>query len=224
MRAFLARPGGGREPRWPGVLIIHEVFGLNDNMREIARRFAAGGYVGLAIDLFSGANTALCLARALAGIMLRPLDNGTLSALQMALKFLANRSEVDNERIGVIGFCMGGSYALQLACVDGSIRASATFYGQNPRPLEAVARACPIVASYPQYDYTARGGRKLAEALQRFGVPHDVKIYPGTQHAFFNDRGPVHNAAAAEDSWTRTLAFFEQHLGAGASSAAVPDN
>jgi carboxymethylenebutenolidase len=216
MAAFLARPGGGG--RWPGVLVIHEAFGLNDNIRDVTRRFADAGYVGLAIDLFSGGNSALCLARAFAGIFLRPLHSGTLSELHAALDLLAEQPEVDSARIGVIGFCMGGSYALQLACVDGSVRAASTFYSMNPRPLEALARACPIVGSFPQRDFTAGAGRKLADALRRFHVPHDVKMYPNTRHSFFNDQGAMYDASAAEDSWTRTLAFFEQHLGAATTS------
>jgi carboxymethylenebutenolidase len=221
MAAFLARPGG--DGRWPGVLVIHEAFGLNDNIRDVTRRFAGAGYVGLAIDLFSAGNTAVCLARAFAGIFVRPLRSGTLAELQAALELLAERAEVDSARIGVIGFCMGGSYALQLACVAGSVHAASTFYGMNPRPLEALARACPIVGSFPQHDFTAGAGRKLAETLQRFQVPHDVKIYPGTRHSFFNDHGAMYDAAAAQDSWARTLAFFERHLGAAASSAVTPD-
>jgi carboxymethylenebutenolidase len=194
------------------VLIIHEAFGLNDNIKDITRRFARTGYVGLAIDLFSGANRAMCLARAFGGIFVNPLKSGTLRELQAAVRTLAAQPSVDAGRLGAIGFCMGGSYALQLACVDGDVRAASTFYGQNPRPLEAFARACPIVGSYPQQDFTASGGRKLDATLEAFNVAHDIKIYPKTRHSFFNDHGAMYDAAAAEDAWTRTLDFFAQHL------------
>jgi carboxymethylenebutenolidase len=107
---------------------------------------------------------------------------------------------------------MGGSYALQLACVGDSVRAASAFYGMNPRPIEALARACPIVGSYPQHDFTARGARKLATALQQFRVAHDIKIYPDTRHSFFNERGSMYDAAATEDAWQRTVAFFAEHL------------
>jgi carboxymethylenebutenolidase len=87
------------------------------------------------------------------------------------------------------------------------------FYAQNPRPLEAVARSCPLVGSYPERDFiTAGQGRKLDAALERFQVPHDVKIYPDAQHSFLNDRGRTYNAAAAQDAWARTLVFFADHL------------
>ena len=210
MQAFLARPAA--DGLHPGVLVIHEVFGLNDNIRDVTRRFAAEGYVALAVDLFAGTNRAVCLARVMMGIFATPLRNGTVSELQSALEVLQGRSEVDARRVGVIGFCMGGAYALQLACVDGSLRAAAVFYGQNPRPLEAVARACPIVGSYPERDFTARAGRKLEAALQRFEIPHDIRIYPRALHSFFNDRGPAYNPEAAADAWRRTLVFFQDHL------------
>jgi carboxymethylenebutenolidase len=212
MDAFLAEPDG--DAPHPGVLVIHEAYGLNEHMRDVARRFAAAGYVALAVDLFSNVNRPLCLVRVMSGILFRPLRNGTLPEVQGALRALQARATVDRQRTGAIGFCMGGSYALQLACVDGSLKAASVFYGQNPRPLEAVARACPIVGSYPQRDFTAGPGRTLAAALQRHGVPHDVKIYPKTLHSFFNDQGRAYDAEAAADAWSRTLQFFETHLSA----------
>jgi carboxymethylenebutenolidase len=132
--------------------------------------------------------------------------------LRGALDWLEERPEVDPRRLGAIGFCMGGAYALQLACVDGDLRAASVFYGSNPRPLEAVARACPVVGSYPEQDWSAGAGRTLDAALARYDVAHDVKIYPSAHHSFFNDRGSAYNAPAAQDSWQRTLAFFKTHL------------
>jgi carboxymethylenebutenolidase len=210
MQAYVASPDGAGP--FPGVLIIHEIFGLTDDIREVARRFADAGYVGLAIDLFANANRATCLARAFAGLLVRPLHNGMLSDAQAALSALRAQPGVEPRRVGAIGFCMGGGYALQLACVDDSLRVASVFYATNPRPLSAVERACPIVGSYPGRDYTARGARSLAATLQRAGIPHDIKIYPGTLHAFFNPQGKTYNAQAAEDGWARTLSFFSQHL------------
>ena len=92
------------------------------------------------------------------------------------------------------------------------MRAASAFYGINPRPIEALARACPIVGSYPQHDFTAGGARKLATALQQFQVAHDIKLYPRTRHSFFNERGAMYDAAASDDAWQRTLAFFSEHL------------
>ena len=196
----------------PGVLIIHEAFGLNDNIRDIARRFAAEGYVALAADLFSSGNRAVCMFRAFYGILVSPLNNGTVKELRTALDYLRGLPEVDARRIGAIGFCMGGAYALQLACVDDTLRAASVFYGQNPRPLEAVARACPIVGSYPNPDVSTGAGRTLDIKLDEYKIPHDIKIYDGARHSFFNDTRGAYNPDAAADAWKRTLAFFDEHI------------
>jgi carboxymethylenebutenolidase len=210
MDAYLVSPATSRPS--PGVVVIHEIYGLSENIRDIARRFAGEGYVALAVDLFSSGSRVACMLRIFYGILLHPLENGTVSDLRSALDFLQIQPGVDPSQVGAIGFCMGGSYALQLACVDESLRASSVFYGQNPRPLDAVARACPIVGSYPEQDFTANAARQLEPMLERHGVPHDIKIYPGARHSFFDETRPAHNPAAAADAWARTLSFFEAHL------------
>jgi carboxymethylenebutenolidase len=200
------------------VVIIHEILGLNDNIRDIARRFVQEGYLALAVDLFSTANRVICMARVFHGMLLRPLENGIVGDLQAALAFLGARPEVDRARLGAIGFCMGGGYALQLACVSSGLRAASVFYGMNPRPLEAVTRACPIAGSYPERDFTANAARRFEPILERARVAHDIKIYPGARHSFFSDQSPTYQAEAAHDAWQRTLAFFNTHLQSTAPS------
>lgn len=209
--AYLAKPDGAEA--LPAVVIIHELFGLNDNIRDIARRFAGEGYVALAVDLFSGGgNRKLCILRVMSALALRPLKNKGLSDLRRSIDWLQARPEVDRNRVGAIGFCMGGGYALALACVESDLRASSAFYCTNPRPLAALQRACPIVGSYPEDDWSAKSGRKLDTALDGYNVPHDVKVYPGAGHSFFNDTLGSHHPEAAADSWQRTLAFFREHV------------
>jgi carboxymethylenebutenolidase len=210
LQAYFTAPTGPG-PR-AGVVVIHEIYGLNDNIRDIADRFASEGYAALAVDLFSTGPRSICMARIINGMLVRPLRNGVVRDLRAALDHLGERPEVDAARLGAIGFCMGGTYALQLACAGADIRVASLFYGLNPRPLEAVARACPLVGSYPEKDFTARAGRKLDAVLDAYGVAHDVKIYPGARHSFFNDRGPAHEPEVAADAWRRTLAFFREHL------------
>ena len=217
MEAYLALPYG--EGPFPGVVVIHEIFGLNENIRQIAQRFSGEGYAALALDLFSTGGRVACLLRIFHGMLLRPLKNGVVADLRAGVDFLKRWPEVDPERIGVIGFCMGGSYALQLACladlVKGSgqeLRAASVFYGMNPRPLEAVAQACPIVGSYPEKDFTANAARQLEPLLEKYHVTHDIKVYPEARHSFFNDTGPAYHPEAATDAWKRTLAFFDIHL------------
>jgi carboxymethylenebutenolidase len=217
MGAYLALPDG--EGPFPGIVVIHEIFGLNDNIREITHRFAREGYTALAVDLFSTGNRVVCMLRIFHGMLVRPLNNGIVAELQAALNFLKGWPEVDPGRVGVIGFCMGGSYALQLASVadplPGSghaLRAASVFYGMNPRPLEAVSRACPIVGSYPEKDFTANAARQLEPLLEKHNIPHDIKIYPEARHSFFNDAGPAYRPEAAVDAWRRTMTFFDAHL------------
>jgi carboxymethylenebutenolidase len=214
--AFLALPEGSGP--FPGVVVIHEFYGLNENIKDITRRFAQNGYAALAVDLFGRGNRVLCIALIIAGQLTATVKrsgfiaNG-ISDLKVALRYLSRLPEVDPARLGAIGFCLGGSYAIAWACTDQRLKAIAPFYGTNPRPLDAVARICPVVGSYPGRDFTARSGRKLEVALQRYGVPHDIKVYPGARHAFFNDQLPgSYDAAAATDSWERVLRFFAEHV------------
>ena len=210
LRAYLALPQGS--PPSPGVVVIHEIGGLDEHTRGVAERFAREGYAALAVDLFSTASRPMCMLRIFHGILIRPLTNGVVGDLRASMDALARRPEVDATKLGVIGFCLGGSFALQLACVDGRLKSASVFYGQNPRPLDAVANACPVVGSYPERDFTAGQARRLESALTGFGVQHDIKIYPGARHSFFNDTRSAYDPSAAADAWTRTLAFFNANL------------
>jgi len=196
----------------PGVVVIHESYGLTVNIKDIAGRFADRGYAALAVDLFGGRNRAICMARFMTGMLGGSVERFGISDLKAALTHLSAVPEVDANRVGAIGFCMGGAFAIAWACTDDRLKAIAPFYGANPRPLEAMKRACPVVGSYPEKDFTASAGRALDEALETYGITHDIKIYPGAGHSFFNDRSRAYNQPAAEDSWTRVLSFFGEHL------------
>jgi carboxymethylenebutenolidase len=209
---YLALPDGGGPH--PGVVVIHEAYGLNDNIKDITRRFADSGYVGLAVDLFSDRNRALCMARYMAGMLIGSVHRAGIDDLKEALTHIAKQPEVDPDRVGAIGFCMGGGFAIAWACTDDRLKAIAPFYAANPRPLEVVQRLCPVVGSYPEKDFTASAGRALDQALDRRGVAHDIKIYPGTRHSFFSDNSRTYDKEAAADSWTRVLSFFGTHLAA----------
>src|SRR6267143_6958918 len=196
----------------PGVVVIHEAYGLNDNIKDITCRFAGNGYAALAVDLFTDRNRAICMARYMTGMLIGSVERAGITDLKTALTHLAAMPEVDPLHIGAIGFCMGGGFAVAWACTDDRLKAIAPFYASNPRPIDAVSRLCPVVGSYPERDFSASAGRHLDEALDKSGVEHDIKIYPGARHSFFNDRGRAFNKEAAEDSWARTIAFFGKHL------------
>ncbi len=208
---YLAVPDAGGPH--PGVIVIHEAHGLNDNIRSITDRFAGEGYAALAVDLFTGRNRAVCMARYMAGMLRGSVNRYGIDDLKSALTYLAKLDEVDAQRMGAIGFCMGGTFAVAWACTDSRLKAIAPFYASNPRPIEATRRLCPVVGSYPEQDFTARSGRALDAALARFDIPHDIKVYPNAHHSFFNEGARAYDEQAASDAWRRVLGFFGSRLG-----------
>ena len=210
LAGYLARPAG--DGPFAALVVVHEAFGLNDDIRAIARRFASAGYLALAVDLFSGRNQIVCMFRMIGGLLLKSLDHGGVRDLKAALTYLAQQPGADPKRLGAVGFCLGGSLSIAWACTDDRLKAIAPYYAMNPRPLDAVARACPVVGSYPDPDFTTKAGRALDGALDQYQVPHDIKTYAGAKHSFFN-AGRNYQADAAQDSWDRVLAFFKEHIG-----------
>ena len=210
MESFFARPKDTGSV--PGLVVIHEAFGLNDNIREITRQFAEQGYAALAVDLFSNRNRMFCMLQVFHGMLIRPLHNSTLSDLQSAMASLRREAGVDEARTGAVGFCMGGAYALQLAVTEKDMKVASVFYGANPKPLEALAQSCPIVGSYPDKDFTTQAARELETVLVKNNVPHDIKIYEDTKHSFFSRQRTAVEAEASKDAWQRMLSFFHEHL------------
>jgi len=208
--AYLALPDGAGPH--PGIVVVHEAFGLNDNIRGICRRLAAEGYAALGVDLFQGRNRAACMARMFLGAMTANPEYYGVPALKAALGRLAGHPGVDAARIGAVGFCLGGSIILTWACTDSRLTAIAPFYGAAPRPRNAIRRLCPVVGSWPGKDITTRAAGVLETGLTAAGIPHDLKVYPGARHSFFNDQVRVYHPAAAADSWQRVLAFFAEHV------------
>lgn len=218
--------------RGPAVIVIHEPTGLNDDIRSITRRFAANGYVALAPDLTGGGPLPLCIARFALGVSRAPSGRPyrDLAAVQ---RWLAARDDVDGERIGLAGFCMGGGFVI-LYAIHGTepVRAIAPFYPALPRDDADLARLCPTVASFGARDRAFGGnGERLERVLAAAGVPHDVRTYPDAGHSFLNvhdgvtawlDRLPPEHAGyepnAAEDAWARVLHFFAVHLAGGQSA------
>lgn len=212
MESFFARPAERGADKFPGVVVIHEIFGLNENIRGIANQFAEQGYTALAVDLFSNRNRAVCMMQLIHGMLIRPLNNSMLSDLHSTIAFLQKQSGVDANRMGVVGFCMGGAFALQLAVTDKGMKAASAFYGAVPKPLEAFTQSCPILGSYPVKDFSAAGARELDAALEKYSIPHDIKFYENTLHSFFNHPRTPMEERAAKDAWQRMLSFFERHL------------
>jgi carboxymethylenebutenolidase len=139
-----------------------------------------------------------------------------LKDLNATVAYLKSVPEVDAGRIGVNGFCMGGSYALMLPCVNADIKAAVPFYGQVPNPDTPLQNlGAPVLYIYGEDDgwITKADVQRLVAALKKYKKLGEVKTYPGVPHAFFNDtRKEVYREAEAKDAWTRALAFFQQYL------------
>jgi len=201
--------------------VLHEIFGLTDDIKRQADRFAEKGYLALAPDLYAWGNTARCLMATL-----RTLFRGqgrALEDVQGARRFLADRDDCTGA-VGVIGFCLGGGLALLAAPVGFDV--AAPNYGDMPRRADHLQNACPVVASYGYKDRRLRGSAdKLGTVLTDLGVDHDVKEYPTAKHGFlFEHTGKTswtqplmvqYDAAAADDAWRRIFTFFDKHLTKG---------
>lgn len=221
LQAYQAIPTSDK--RLPTILIIHEVLGMNDNIRNVAHRFAQTGYFALAVDLFTGGGRAVRRAQALVGMAKRQPIGPLLTDLQAALTYIHQHADADPKRLAVVGFGMGGNYALQMICSEHRhlsltseplLKAAAIFYAFNPRPLQISSRTCPIIASYPEGDITTGDAEELHRALEDQHVEHEIKVYPGTLHSFCNDQIAAYNHIAAEDAWERMLTFFNKHVNA----------
>ena len=210
--AFEARPSGAGP--CPGVILVQEWWGLNDHIKDVAQRLAGEDFVVLAPDLYRGKVTQ---DPNQASAWMAALDREeALRILLGALRFFQEKEPIYAEHIGVVGFCMGGSYALLLACRAPALKAAIPFYGDLPDPIDQMKTIrCPVLFIAGGKDRWINSAKvqKLKEAFHLFGVHGEVRIYPDADHAFFNDTRPdVYNPAAAQDAWTRALGLLSRML------------
>jgi carboxymethylenebutenolidase len=213
--AYLARPASKKAT--PAVLVIHEVFGLNDHIKSIADRIARAGYTALAPNFFvrapspppRDASDMAALRKAASSI---PTELA-IQDMQAGLDYLKSDKRV-RPRFASIGFCMGGGFSYQIATHTKDLAGAVIFYGRTP--LELVPQvSCPLLGNFGELDSGIPPARvkEFEEALKKAGKKADIKIYPGAKHGFFNDTRPeAYNAEAAADAWQRTLKFFQDHL------------
>ena len=201
--------------------MIQDALGLSEDIKEQADHLARAGYVAFAPDLYSGRGIRCVVATLQSS---RTGKGQAYEEIAAARRFLAEQPECGG-RIGIIGFCMGGSFAMMCA-PRGEFDASSVNYGEVPKDVQRLAGACPVVGSFGGRDISLRGrAQRLESALDELRIAHDVKEYPGAGHSFMNHlkAGPMptsliefvglgYNAEATEDAWGRILAFFAEHL------------
>jgi carboxymethylenebutenolidase len=215
LKAYVAEPPHGGHQH-PAVIVVQEWWGLDDHIKDVTRRLAAEHYFAIAPDLYSRQGHRVAKDPNVAGELMGGLKQSDgLDDLLSTVGWLTTQAPVRAESIGIIGFCMGGSYAMAMPCVSRDIKAAAPFYGEIPSDEELQRVNCPVFYAYGENDgwIQRKDVDRLAGALKRFNKPGEVKIYAGCSHGFFNDtRADVYSAKDAQDAWQRSLNLFERNL------------
>jgi carboxymethylenebutenolidase len=211
LSGYLARPSSG-EPA-PAVIVIQEWWGVDEHIKDVTRRFAQQGFVALAPDLYKGA---VATEPDEARKLVMELDEPeAVLEMDQAIAFLVDQEYVSGDHAGVVGYCMGGGLALQLAVESDRVGAAVSYYGTLLTPEETAQVKAPIQGHYGMEDrFDLDALQEMVQNVQdntQFAA--EAYTYEGAGHSFFNDaRADAYNADAAEASWDRTLAWFNTNL------------
>lgn len=222
--AYQAMPSSGEGP-FPVVLICHENRGLTEHIRDVARRWAVQGYLSCAVDLVSreGGTDAIADPAQIPSLLTGADPQRHVDDFKAAAAFYGSQPDADASRLGITGFCFGGGITWRCTTQMPELDASAPYYGPPP-PLDQVpnikAAVLAIYSSDPK-DFANEGRDELIAAMKAAGITFEIKIYPGTQHAFHNDTGPRYNEQQALAAWHDTVAWFEHYV-KGGTAAATP--
>ncbi len=214
LEGYLSRPKGTGP--YPAVIVLHENRGLNDHIRDVARRLASQGHVALAVDMLSrqGGTGSMADPEAARAAFRNVSDDDVVRDLDSAYNYLQSHAMVQQNQTGVIGFCWGGQRSFLYATANPNLKAAVVFYGTTPEEAALANIQAPVLANYGETDQRITSRVPETEAaMRRLGKSFDFKIYPGAGHAFFNDTSDRYDESAAADAWNRTLAFFKNNLG-----------
>ena len=196
----------------PAIIVIQEWWGLNDHIKDVARRFADEGFLALAPDLYHGqVATEPDEARKLAMELSQP---EAVKEIQQAIAFLQAQDNVSSDKVGVVGYCMGGGLVLQTALAEDDVSAGVVYYGSPLSPDEAKNVKAPIMTFLGTEDrIPVEGVEAMHAGFDEAGIKNEYTIYDGAQHAFFNDtRESSYDPEASADAWPKTLAWFRDHV------------
>ena len=213
---YLSRPQPAASAApFPGLLLIHEDHGLNEQLRGVARRLAAEGFFVLAVDHLSrqGGVAAFVTSEEVVAAFENVSDEDVVQDLEAATSYLRSHPLVAPSRIGVLGFRWGGERAFLYATVNPTLKAAVVFCG-GPPPEDALsALQTPVLGHNAEHDILVTSTVAATQAaMQQLGKSYDARIYPAAEPAFFHDTSPHYDETAAQDSWSRTLDFLRKHL------------
>ena len=223
MKCHQAQPRGQR--KFPAVIVIMEAFGLNDHIKDVTERIAAEGYVAIAPDLYYRESPNVVgydQLQAAIGLMQKLDTEKVIADLGHVITHLKTQNFVNGDRIGITGFCMGGTIAFLAACkFPTEIKAAVPFYGggiagDSPTaPLNTAGELlAPVLCFFGEKDpyIPLTQVHKIEDTLRSLGKSFEVKVYPGADHGFFCDDRASYHPEAAQDAWAKTLAWFAKHL------------
>ena len=209
---FLAYPKRGTN--YPAVVMIHEWWGLNDNIKNMAKQLASEGYVVLAVDLYNGkvANSSEEAGKLMSSATKAP--GIAVANMKSAINFLKKQENVDKNRIATMGWCFGGGMSLQLS-LNENVNATVIYYGSlvtNESKLSSIK--WPVLGFFGEKDQAipVQSARDFDKALDDLKVKNDINYYPNVGHAFANPSGSNYAPNEAKDAWAKTLKFLDENL------------
>jgi len=210
--AYLTKPAGAGP--FPAVVVIHENRGLVEHIKDVARRYAKEGFAALAVDLVSRAGGTGPDQPANTAALTRANPDDLVADLLAGVDYLKAQPFAKAAALGVTGFCFGGGYAWELAVASPDMKAAAPYYGTAQRVLDKLGQTrAAVLAVYAGNDTRITSeSPQVEERLKAAGKTFEIKVYPGANHAFFNDTGGSYNETAAKDAWQQTLAWFRRYL------------